>query len=174
MPINLSGVTVSNGMFMGEYTNVIPASLDIYSWAYPGGAFNATISRDTSTGLSPAGGVPLKMAVTANDPYLGSYNSAYFNLASAAIGQTWRATVYVKASSACQAGIFIFGATDAGVYIEAPASVNDISTSWTKISFTYTFLNASTTKIQTRLDGPDTGGTGINLWWDQYLLYRIS
>jgi hypothetical protein len=110
MTISLIGVTLGTGMMVGDYTNVIPSSLDIFSWAGFAGANAATVSRDSTTGLSPAGGVPFKMAVTGNDPYTNTYGAQYWNLATAAPGQTWKATVYVKASSATQAGIFIFGA----------------------------------------------------------------
>lgn len=174
MTISLDGVTITTGTMVGDYTNVIPNSLDIYSWAGTAGASNATLSRDTTTGLSPAGGIPFKMAVTGTDPYTNTYNNQYWNLATAAAGQTWRATVYVKASSATQAGIFIFGADAAGTYYEAPNTVENISTSWVQISHTYTFVNPSTTRVQIRLDGPDSGGTGVNVWWDQLLYYRLS
>ena len=175
MPITLSGVTVNNGMFMGNGTNVIPAPLDIYSWAYSGGSFNSTISRDTATTLSPAGGVPLRMDVTADDPYIASYNGPAWNLAPATIGQTWKATVYAKASGlGSEASIFIFGAPDSGTYIEAFVNITSIPSTWTKISCTYTLTNATTTKVQARLDGPDSGGAGKIIWFDQFLLYRIS
>jgi hypothetical protein len=174
MTISLSGVTLSTGMMTGDYTNVVPSPLDIFSWAGPAGANSSTLSRDTVTGRSPAGGIPMLMAVNGNDPYTRTYNNQYWNLATAAIGQTWKASVYVKASTTTQAGIFIFGANDAGTYFEAPNSVDNITTSWAQISFTYTFVNPSTTRIQTRLDGPDAGGAGINIWWDQLQLYRIS
>lgn len=174
MTISLDGVTLTTGMMAGNNTNVIPTPLDIYSWAKPGGANNATLSRDTTTSLSPAGGVPMLMAVTGLDPYTGTYNTPYWNLSPAAVGQTWTASVYVKASSATQAGIFIFGSDAAGTYYEAPNSVSNITTSWSLITFTYTLINASSTYVQTRLDGPDSGGTGINIWWDQYQFYRVS
>jgi hypothetical protein len=174
MTISLIGVTLGTGMMVGDYTNVIPSSLDIFSWAGFAGANAATVSRDSTTGLSPAGGVPFKMAVTGNDPYTNTYNAQYWNLATAAPGQTWKATVYVKASSATQAGIFIFGADSNGTYLEAPNTVENISTSWVQISHTYTLVNPSTTRVQIRLDGPDSGGTGVNIWWDQLLYYRLS
>jgi hypothetical protein len=174
MPISISGVSIGTGLMAGDSVNVIPSPLDIFSWCGTAGGYNSTLSRDSSTGLSPAGGIPFKMAVTGNDPYTNTYNNQYWNLATAAIGQTWRATAYVKASSATVGGFFIFGADANGTYFEAPNSVDIITTSWSQISFSYTFINASTTRVQIRLDGPDSGGTGINIWWDQLQLYRIS
>lgn len=161
-------------MFIGDNTNVLPSPLDIFSWTSGGFAFNCTMSRDPTTGLSPAGGMPFKMAVTANDPFVGTYQAEKWNLATCAQGQTWRATAYVKASVATQAGFFIFGANTSGTLTETTSNVLSVTTSWTQISFTYTFLLSGSVRIQTRLDGPDTGGAGINLWWDQYLLYRVS
>lgn len=174
MPISLTGITISSGMMVGDNTNVIPSSLDIYSWIAPGGANSATLSRDTTTGLSPAGGIPFKMAVTGTDPYTNTYNSPYWNLAPAAIGQVWRASVYVKASTSTQSGIFMFGSNAAGTYFDITASTENITTSWTLISLQLTLSNPSSTFVQIRLDGPNAGGAGQNIWWDQLLLYRIS
>jgi outer membrane receptor protein involved in Fe transport len=74
------------------------------------GANAATLSRDTAVTDSPAGGVAMKMAVTGNDPYTATYNSTTFNIATAASGQTWTLSVYVKASVATTGELFIFGA----------------------------------------------------------------
>jgi hypothetical protein len=174
MPISLNGVAIGTGMMVGDYTNVVPSSLDIFSWASAAGMNNCTISRDTTTGLSPAGGIPIKMTVTGADPHMGTYNSLPWNLAPAAVGQTWRASVYAKASISTSAAIFIFGCLSNGTYVEAPAGDGSISTSWSLITFTHTFTNPSTVFIQTRLDGADNAPIGTQIWFDQYMLYRIS
>lgn len=174
MTVSISGATISGGVILGDINNVVPYPLDIYAWASGAGTPGCTISRDTITGKSPAGGIPMKMTVTGTDPYIGTYGSAIWNLAPAAVGQTWRASVYVKASISTTAAIFIFGALSDGTYIEAPAGGGSVSTSWSLITFTHTFTNASTVFTQTRLDGPDAGPVGTELWFDQFMLYRVS
>ena len=174
MPISLAGVTRGTGLMAGDNVNVIPSPLDIFSWASPAGANSSTLSRDKATGLSPAGGVPMLMAVSGADPYTNTYNGTYWNVAPAAVGQTWKATVYVKASTTTQAGIFIFGANAAGTYLELKASSETVTTSWALISLQLTLTNPSSTFMQIRVDGPDSGGTGQSIWWDQLQLYRIS
>ena len=174
MTISLDGVTIGTGIMAGDSTNLIPTPLDIYSWNGSAGANGATLSRDKTTGLSPAGGVPMLMAVTAADPYTASYGSVQWNLGTAASGQTWVASAYVKASVSTQAGFFIFGSSSGGAIIDYAESLYSVTTSWALISYTYTFTNASVTNIQLRMDGPNSGGAGVNIWWDQLQLYRLS
>jgi hypothetical protein len=174
MTVNISGATISGGVLIGDINNVVPSPLDIYAWASGATPVSSTISRDITTGLSPAGGIPMKMTVTNTDPYIGTYNSVPWNLAPAAIGQTWRAQVYAKASISTSMAIFIFGSLSNGTYIEAPAGGGSITTSWSLVTFTHTFTNPSTAFIQTRLDGPDAGPIGTDIWFDQYWLYRVS
>lgn len=143
--------------------NVHPYPTDLFSWVTTGQ--NSTITRDTSQS-SPVGNRPLKMAITGVDPFTNSYNATSWNLATAASGQTWTISVWAKASVSTTGSIFIFGANSSGTYIEAPAGSFTITTTWTRFSYTYTFANASTVAIQTRLDGPDAGGAGIDIWWD--------
>ena len=174
MAVTISGATISGGVILGDINNVVPYPLDIYAWASPAGTNNCTLSRDPTPGLSPAGGIPMKMTVTGTDPYIATYNSATWNLAPAAVGQTWRAQVYAKASISTSASIFIFGCLSNGTYIEAPAGGGSISTSWSLITFTHTFVNASTVMVQTRLDGADNAPISTEIWFDQYMLYRVS
>lgn len=174
MAVTISGATISGGVILGDINNVVPYPLDIYAWASGAAPVSSTISRDTTTGLSPAGGIPMKMTVTGTDPYIGTYNSVSWNLAPAAVGQTWRASVYAKASISTSAAIFIFGCLSNGTYVEAPAGGGSISTSWSLITFTHTFTNPSTVFIQTRLDGQDNAPIGTEIWFDQYMLYRVS
>lgn len=174
MTVSISGATISGGVILGDINNVVPYPLDIFAWASGAGTNGCTISRDAATSLSPAGGIPIKMTVTGADPHMGTYNSVPWNLAPAAVGQTWRASVYAKASIPTSAAIFIFGALSNGNYIEAPAGGGSVSTSWSLITYTHTFTNPSTVFVQTRLDGADDAPINTEIWFDQYMLYRVS
>lgn len=162
--------------YMRSYSpNVFPNATDIFAWSGSSGA-NCTISRDT-TMTRKYGSIPLKMAVTGNDPYTITYNSSPWNLAPAANGQTWTITVYVKASipSIAVEGPVVFECNSSGVYLSATSAGSFlIGTDWTRITYTVTFGNASTAFIQVRLDGPNTGGSGINIWWDGLQVERAS
>ena len=146
--------------------NVHPYPLDIGTWATSGNA--GTYSRDTTTTDSPVGGVPLKVIQTASDPYTSTYNSTLWNLAPALVGQTWTVSVWVKASvNGTVEGPVIFGANTSGAYVTAVSagSIN-VTTSWTRISYTTTFTDATTAYIQLRLDGTQTYASTITVWWD--------
>jgi hypothetical protein len=149
--------------------NVHPKPLDIYGWWSSGNA--ATFSRDYTTGVSPAGGVPLLMAVTGIDPYISTYNTP---IAPAVSGQTWTVSVWVKASVATTVELYLFGINSANTYVEVNGGGINITTSWTRISRTYTLTNINSVYIGTRLDGPGTGGTGVNVWWDGLQVEKSS
>jgi len=156
--------------------NVFPRGTDIYGWYVDtkGDALaaNSTLSRDTIS--SPVGNTPLKMTVTNNDPYIASYNSSIWNLANAASGETWTISVYVKASQSTTGELLLFGANSSGAYVEVPNTTVNITTSWTRVSYTATFSNATTAFLQMRLDGPQSGGAGIDVWWDGLQIERGS
>lgn len=145
--------------------NIMPNPIDIFGWC-SSGASNATLSRDTSVPPSPAKGIPLKMAITGNDPYLNTYASSTWNLAPASAGQTWTASCYVRASSPTTAGFFVFGANSSGAIIQYTPNQVAITTEWTRISLVQVFTDPAIAYVQMRCDGPDSGGTGINIWWD--------
>jgi hypothetical protein len=171
------GESVSTNIY-GLSENYHPASLDIFAWSGTG-ASSATITRDTGTGKSPFGGDPMKMAVTGNDPYIGTYNSSTWNIAPAAVGQTWEVRVWAKASTATTGEIFIFGVDSGGSFIaNAGAAFGaggvSIGTDWSEVSYSFTFSDAGVAFVQTRVDGTPTGGTGIDIWWDNLQVYRIS
>lgn len=151
--------------------NTHPHPLDLY--AYGAGGNGHTGARDYTT-TSPAGGIPYKMTITGNDPYVGSYNSPAFSFVSASAGETWTASVYVRATTPTEGTIFLFGADTNGTYIETGTNVVPIGTSWTRIWVTKTLTNPSTVAIQTRVDGPDANGVGIELWWDGMQVERGS
>lgn len=145
--------------------NVHPYPLDIYAWASAGGAYQATLSRDTSTGTSPAGGVPMLMATATpgTSAYVGSYNSPTWNLAAAANGQTWTVSFWVKGSSAFTASMLIFEANSAGGYTTYGHPFYNVTTNWTKVTGTYTMTQATTAYIQMRFD---CYNSGVNMWVD--------
>jgi len=149
--------------------NVHPLPLDLFGWVQNANA--ATLSRDSATSLSPARGIPMLMNVTGNDPYQSSTTTV---LAPAASGQSWTVSVYVKASVNTTGQLFILGINSSGAFVEAPNGSINITTDWTRVSFTSTLSNVNTVNIAARLDGPETSGTGINIWWDGMQLQRGS
>jgi hypothetical protein len=138
------------------------------------GANAATLSRDTIS--SPVGNTPLKMAMTGNDPHWFAYNSAGFNIAPAANGQTWIVSVYAKASFATTGEIFIFNANSAGdafANSDYGATGVSIGTEWTRVQYVRTMNSVNTAFIQVRLDGTPSGGSGQNIWWDGLQVERV-
>lgn len=159
--------------------NEFQYSTDIFGWYTNGAgtANNATITRDTIS--SPVGNTPLKMEVTGNDPHIGTYNNSTWNIAPAVNGQTWVVSVYAKASVATTGQIFIFGANSSGTgyvsgaWLTISAATLNITTEWTRISHYITMNNANIAYIHTRLDGPDTGGSGQTIWWDGLQVEKV-
>jgi hypothetical protein len=156
--------------------NVHPNPTDIYSWVNTSVGNNCTLSRDTIQ--SPVGTKPLKMVITGSDAYTNTYSALTWNLLPAVAGQTWTVSVWVKASiTTTMEGPYIFGANSSGTYLEASSAGSTaftVTTSWTRISYTYTLVNASTTNLQVRLDGTQTGGSGVTIWWDGLQVERSS
>jgi len=158
--------------------NEFKFSTDIFSWAGSSGHTAATITRDTIS--SPVGNTPLKMAVTGNDPHLGTYNSGTWNIAPAANGQTWVVSVYVKASTSTTGEILIFGANSSGAafvngnWLTFTSTTVNITTEWTRVSHYITMNNASIAYIHVRLDGPNIDGTGQTVWWDGLQVEKVS
>ena len=155
--------------------NVFGKPLDVFNgWNTSVGGVNCTCIRDTTVTDSPAGGIPMKMTVTGNDPYYNSYNGAQFNIAPAVQGQTWTVSAWVKADRATYAQLFMMAANSSGSYLDAVATNTNIGTTWTRISATYTLPNATTAFVQCRLDGPDTATVGTVVWWDGVQVERAS
>lgn len=105
------------------------------------------------------------------------YNTPSDNIAPAANGQTWIASVYIKANVATTGQIFIFGAAADGNVFNATtgqiaAGEVSIGTDWTRVSYAFTFTKGISF-IQVRLDGPPTDGTGQTLWWDGLQVERV-
>jgi hypothetical protein len=146
--------------------NVHPNPLDVGSWAVPAGAYQATLSRDTTVTDSPTGGIPLKMAVssaTPNSAYVGTYNSSTWNLAPAVQGQTWTVSYWVKGSSAFSASMLIFEANSSGNYTTYGQTYYNVTTGWTRVTGTYTTTQATTAYIQVRFDNYNAS---TNMWVD--------
>jgi hypothetical protein len=117
------------------------------------------------------------MSVTGNDPHIGSYNAPAYNISTAAVGQTWTVSVWVRASVATTGELLLLGADSSGNAFAFPdigAATINITTEWTRRSFSYTLTQAQSTFIQFRLDGTQTGGTGINIWWDGVQIEQAS
>ena len=176
---------VMNGLVLGldaankkSYSqNEFQYSTDIFGWCSSVALSACTISRDTVS--SPVGNTPLKMSVTGNDPHIATYNTSTWNIAPAANGQTWVVSVYVKANVATTGEIVLFGANSSGVsfvggaWLAISGAVVNITTEWTRVSHYITMANANIAFIHTRLDGPETGGTGQTIWWDGLQVERV-
>lgn len=155
--------------------NKFPTPIDIVSFSGTG-ANAATISRDTIK--SPVGNSPLKMVVTGNDPHVSMFGSPSFLIATAANGQRWVVSVYVKASVATTGEIYIFGsAADGDIFNATTGQISahtvNIGTDWTRVSHAFTFTK-NVSYIQIRLDGPNSGGSGQTIWWDGVQVEQVS
>ena len=165
-----------------DYENFHPYPLNLYDWwAITSSATSSTISSDGATGKSPLAGLPLKMSVTGTDPHIGTYNNSNYNIAPAADGETWGVSVWCKASTATTMQLYIFGADSGGSWSNLQptggvivATDFSVTTSWVEYSTQITFNNPGVAYIQARLDGPESGGTGQDLWFDYMKVYKIS
>ena len=157
--------------------NTFSSALDIYTWYVTNRGNNtgnfSTYSQDTTTSRSPANGIPMKMSVTGNDPHTGSYNAATWNIAPATTGQTWILSVWAKASVNTTGELYLFGADATGVasngaggFWNITSKSITITTEWQRFDHFLTITNATVAYIQMRLDGPQSGGTGVDVWWD--------
>lgn len=153
-------------------TNYAVSPLDLYAWTSSANA--ATLTRDTSTSLSPVGGIPLKMVTTGTDPYTNTYSSSPWNLAAASSGQTWTYSIWVKANRTMAVSLFLFQADNTGNYLTHNVTGFTATTEWQRISITATLGNASTNYVQVRMDGPDTYTAGDIVWWDGLQLEQKS
>ncbi|MFM7087646.1 MAG: PA14 domain-containing protein [Cyanobium sp.] len=139
-------------------------------------ANGATTSRDTNTSTtpSPVSGVPLRMNVNQDDPYVITYNSSSWNIAEAKQSETWTLSVYAKADRPTSGQLFIFEANDSGAAIRNSASTIQLGTEWQRYTFSYTFTDPASRYIQVRLDGPDYGGKDAVIWWDGVQVERAN
>lgn len=151
--------------------NIHPKPLDVYAWVAPGGAYQMTLSRETSF-TSPAGGQPLKIVTTGTSgPYTSTYNNSSWNLAPAVLGQTWTFSFWVKGSSNFSASAMIFGANTSGGYVELGQPSYNVTTDWTRVSGSYTLNSPSTAFVQFRFD---VYVNGVTMWVDGLQIERAS
>lgn len=174
----LRGLTAEN------YFYLIRNPLDIYGWCSSAATQNCTLSRDATVTDSPYGGTPMKMACTSNsgEALTGTYSDTKWNIAAASSGQTWQLKVYAKANVATTGELFIFGVQSTGGYFSTDNNTFgavgiNIGTVWNEHTFAFTPIRTTSpfiTNVQIRLDGPNTNGSGVNIWWDGLQLYRLS
>jgi hypothetical protein len=157
--------------YMRSYSpNVLPNPIDPYAWAVNGGGFQMTLSRDT-TMTRQYGSIPLKIVTSGTSAYTNTYNALAWNLAPAANGQTWTFSFWTKGSSNYSASAMIFEANSSGGYIALGHTYYNVTTSWTRVSGTYTFSNASAAYVQFRIDNYNNG---VTQWVDSIQVERAS
>ena len=157
--------------YMRSYSpNVFPNPIDPYAWAVNGGAFQMTLSRD-ATMTRQYGSIPLKIVTSGTSAYTITYNALAWNLAPAANGQTWTFSFWTKGNSNYVASALIFEANSSGTYLTYGNIYYNVTTSWTRVSGTYTFSNASAAYIQFRIDNYNNG---VTQWVDGIQVERAS
>ena len=157
--------------YMRSYSpNVFPNPIDPYAWAVNGGAFQMTLSRD-ATMTRQYGSIPLKIVTSGTSAYTNTYNALAWNLAPAANGQTWTFSFWTKGNSNYVASAMIFEANSSGTYLTYGHIFYNVTTSWTRVSGTYTFSNASAAYIQFRIDNYNNG---VTQWVDGIQVERAS
>ena len=157
--------------YMRSYSpNVFPNPIDPYAWAVNGGAFQMTLSRD-ATMTRQYGSIPLKIVTSGTSAYTNTYNALAWNLAPAANGQTWTFSFWTKGNSNYVASAMIFEANSSGTYLTYGQTYYNVTTSWTRVSGTYTFSNASAAYIQFRIDNYNNG---VTQWVDGIQVERAS
>ena len=184
MAIGVSPKAVTNGLVFcmdaanqKSYSqNTFSSPLDLHTWYSTrqgnNNGNNCTVEKDLITGRSPAGGIPMRMNVTGDDPHIASYNGPTWNISSVSNLQTWTVSVYVKGSVATTSEIVIFGANSSGIgfvsgsWIGITGKTINVTTEWTRQEHQITFNNANVAFIHMRLDGPNAGGAGQTIWWD--------
>lgn len=153
--------------FRGEPTiNVVNSingsfnPLDLYTWATGG---NTSMWSRDYTQKSPVGGIALKEISYGTDSYSQTYNNSVNNLTSATVGQTWTASVYVKAASGVNVQIWLFEANSNGNYTNL--SVNSFTSKgiWERISVSRTLTQNDTNFVQIRVA---TGTNNVIVFWD--------
>jgi len=157
--------------YMRSYSpNVFPNPIDPYAWAVNGGAYQMTLSRD-ATMTRQYGSIPLKIVTSGTSAYTNTYNALAWNLAPAANGQTWTFSFWTKGNSNYVASVLIFEANSSGTYLTYGNIYYNVTTSWTRVSGTYTFSNASAAYVQFRIDNYNNG---VTQWVDGIQVERAS
>ena len=169
-------ITITNPGFgyLTSKNNYHPFPTDGHTWAQ-NSAYRSTISLGNVSAGSPIGNTPLQMIVTGIDPHIITYNSSTYNIAPAAVGQTWTFSVHAKANKVTSGQLFLFEANASGQYIDSSFDnlLINISTDWKRFSITRTIDNNNTAFIQVRVDGPENGDDAV-IWWDGFQVERGS
>ena len=172
-------ITITNPGFgyLTSKNNYHPFPTDGYAWAQ-NSAYNSTILQGNVSAGSSLGNTPLQMNVTGiDDPHIITYNSSTYNIAPAAVGQTWTFSVHAKANKATTGELFLFEANSSGQYIDSSFANSEIiiTAAWQRFSITRTIGNINTAFIQVRVDGPNAGDdNGAVIWWDGFQVERGS
>ena len=176
-------ITITNPGFgyLTSKNNYHPSPTDGYAWAtqLPDIAYHSTISQGNNVSVgSSLGNNPLQMNENHNeeDPHIMTYNSPTYNIAPAAVGQTWTFSVHAKANKETSGELFLFEANSSGQYIDSSFANSQIqiTTDWKRFSITRTIVNINTAFIQVRVDGPNAGDNNTVIWWDGFQVERGS
>jgi hypothetical protein len=141
-------------------------SLDLYTWA-TGGSTSIWV-RDY-TQKSPVGGIALKQTSFGTDSYSQTYNNSVNNLTTASVGESWTASVYVKAPLGVNVQIWLFEANSNGNYTDISVNYFNATGDWQRISVTRTLTQTSTNFLQVRVA---TGTNNVVVYWDGLQIER--
>ena len=142
--------------------NIFPNPLDPFAW-FNTTTNNLALSRDTTTGASPAGGTPMKMQPTgtASDPHIGSYNGSVWNFGTAQAGQQFTISFWAKTNRVGSdiTPLVCFPDSSGGVFNYA-GQIQSFSIfptgTWARYSGTVTApVGVPVTNIQMRLDASE-------------------
>lgn len=152
--------------------NVFPRPRSIFDWCSTATLNGCTISQDTI--VSPFNNTPLKMTITGDsDPYISTFNSSLWNIAAAAVGQTWELSVWAMTDLATSGELYIFEANSSGAWTQTSNYTMPLKKYWKQFKVRRTFTDATTAFVQVRLDGQQSGGSGYNIWFDGLQVRRI-
>ena len=153
--------------------NVFSRPRDIFSWCSTATLNACTISQDTTI-VSPFNNTPLKMTITGDsDPYILTTGAATWNIAAAAVGQTWEVSVWAMSDLATSGELYIFEANSGHVWVQVSSYTMPLKKYWKQFKVRRTFTDATTAFVQVRLDGQNTGGSGYSIWFDGLQVRRI-
>ena len=153
--------------------NVFSRPRDIFSWCSTATLNACTISQDTTI-VSPFNNTPLKMTITGDsDPYILTTGAATWNIAAAAVGQTWEFSVWAMTDLATSGELYIFEANSGHVWVQVSSYTMPLKQYWKQFKVRRTFTDATTAFVQVRLDGQNTGGSGYSIWFDGLQVRRI-
>jgi hypothetical protein len=95
------------------------------------------------------------------------FSSSNFALTPSIAGDTWTNTVYVRSETVgASVQMYIFELNSSNAYVQIPQKTIIVNPwdGWVKLSLTYTFINAATVNIGTRLDLDNNGTVYYRDW----------